>query len=75
SAVSRPFSTWFRSTSQTAAQSLKFMAWGPTAFQRSPVPMQPSTGRSFGLRNGAAIEEGANQYGAAAVASDAMLAD
>ena len=32
---------------------VKFMAWGPTASQRSPVPMQPSTGRSLGLRRGA----------------------
>jgi hypothetical protein len=54
---------------------VKFMAWGPTASQRSPVPMQPSTGRSLGLGRGAAVDECANQYCAAAVASDARLAD
>jgi hypothetical protein len=64
------FSTWLRSTSQTAARSLKFMAWGPTAFQRSPVPMQPSTGRSLGLRNGAAVDECANHQSAATEARE-----
>jgi hypothetical protein len=47
------------------------MAFGPTPFQRSPVPMQPRTGRSSALRNGAANDEGANQYGAEAVANPA----
>src|SRR4029434_7297788 len=36
----------FTSTSQTATQSAKFIACGPTAFQRSPTPMQPRMGRS-----------------------------
>src|SRR5262245_40911177 len=38
---------WAASTSHTATQSAKFIAAGPTAFQRSPVPMQPRSGRSF----------------------------
>jgi len=35
------------STSQTATQSENFIAFGPTASQRLPVPMQPNSGRSF----------------------------